>query len=61
MNENPSRTFGNELLIDGLLCFVGGAAMLVTGSPVETIIYDPGALGLLFVGTGAGAAVKNRS
>ena len=59
MNENTSRTLGNGLLIAGLLCFVGGAVMLVTGSPAETTIYALGALGLIFVGTGA--AIKNRS
>ncbi len=59
MNEDTARKLGNGLLIAGLLCFVGGAAMLVTGSPAETTIYALGALGLLFVGTGT--AVKNRS
>lgn len=56
MNENTSRTLDNGLLITGLLCFVGGAALLVTGSPAEITIYALGALGLIFVGTGA--AVK---
>ncbi|SEO19891.1 hypothetical protein SAMN04487948_10138 [Halogranum amylolyticum] len=59
MNENTTRLLGNGLLVVGLLCFVGGAAMLALGSPVDTPIDALGALGLIFVG--AGASVKNRT
>jgi len=31
VNENTSRTLGNGLLIDGLLCFVGGALISALG------------------------------
>ncbi|WP_049920705.1 hypothetical protein [Haloferax sulfurifontis] len=59
MDEDTTHLIGNGLLVAGLLCFVGGAAMLALGSPVDTSTYALGALGLLFVG--AGASVKNRS
>lgn len=59
MNERTLHLLGNGLLLFGLICFVGGAAMLVTGSPVDATIYALGALGLIFVGSGA--SIRNRT
>ena len=59
MQERTSRIVGNALLVAGLLCFLGGAGVLVSGTSVDTTIYALGALGLVFVG--AGASIRNRA
>ncbi|WP_439025777.1 hypothetical protein [Haloarchaeobius sp. DT45] len=53
MDERTYRYLGNTLLVAGLLCFVGGAALVVSGSEIDTTEYVLGALGLLFVGVGS--------
>ncbi|MFD1566139.1 hypothetical protein [Halolamina litorea] len=58
MDDRTSRLLADVISLLGLLCFVVGAAMLVTGAAVDVAVYALGALGLLFVG--AGASIRGR-
>ena len=58
LRERTLYLLGTELLFLGLVCFVGGAAMLVNGAPVDATIY---ALGLIFVGSGTSLRDRNKT
>lgn len=53
-------TLWNIVLLIGVLCFVGGAAMMVFGDLGTPEKYTLPALGLIFIGAGASGKRSTR-
>lgn len=61
MNEKTRNRIGDATLLLGLVLFLLGAGLVITGYPLDATIAAIGALALIFVGAGSSIKRSGRS